>query len=88
MPHKKGRQTFWKKLNETEHTVVFYESTHRILTALKQMVEFCPNKNIVVGRELTKKFEEFVRGTPQEVLDYFTTHVTKGEFVIVCGNML
>ena len=87
VPHKKGRQTFWKKLNEEKNTIVFYESCHRIMKALTEMTEFCPEKKVVVGRELTKKFEEFVRGTPAEVLKYFTDNVTKGEFVLVVGEV-
>ena len=86
IPHKKGRQTFFQNLKEEENTVIFYESTHRIMKTLEQLTEFCSEKRVVIGRELTKKFEEFVRGTPEEVLSYFKTHPTKGEFVVVIGN--
>lgn len=83
IPHKKGRQTLFKSLVEKKHTVIFYESTHRILKTLKQFQEFCPDKYVVVCRELTKMFEEFVRGTPAEVLEYFENNITKGEFAII-----
>jgi len=86
IPHKKGRETFFKRLNETDHTVIFYESCHRIIKCLTKMQEHCGEKHVVVGREITKKFEEFVRGTPEEVLEYFENHVTKGEFVVVVGK--
>ncbi|MCD5385167.1 16S rRNA (cytidine(1402)-2'-O)-methyltransferase [Candidatus Gracilibacteria bacterium] len=92
LPVKKGRQTLFKMLVERkankkeDETVVIYESVHRILKTLKELGEyFGENHNIVVGRELTKKFEEFKRGTIKEVLDYFenTPGKVKGEFVVM-----
>ena len=83
VPHKKGRHTLFQSIAEKQHTVVFYESTHRILKTLEQLVEFCPHKYIAVGRELTKMFEECVRGTPEEVFEHFKNNPTKGEFVVV-----
>ena len=84
-PHKKGRQTFFKELNDIKHTIVFYESTHRILKALASLEEFVPNRNIVVCRELTKMHESIYRGQPGEVTKQLEADSIKGEFVIVIG---
>jgi 16S rRNA (cytidine1402-2'-O)-methyltransferase len=74
-----------KKIIASDETAILYESPHRILKTLKAMSEHMPNSQIVVARELTKVFEEFVRGTPGEVLTHFGTHPAKGEFVIIIG---
>jgi len=84
LPHKKGRQTRIQKIAKEERTVVLYESPHRILKALSQFQEaFEENRQIAVCREISKKFEETVRGTAKELHDYFTSHSIKGEFVVV-----
>jgi 16S rRNA (cytidine1402-2'-O)-methyltransferase len=84
LPHKKGRKTKLEKLAEEERTVVLYESTHRILKTLKQIGEyFGKDRQAAVSRELTKKFEETVRGTLEELVQYFEENPIKGEFVIV-----
>lgn len=84
LPHKKGRQTRLNFLKEETRTIVFYESTHRLLKTLTQFEEFFGDeRQVSVSRELTKMFEETVRGTVQEVVEYYKTHVTKGEIVIV-----
>jgi len=85
-PHKKGRETFFKKLSEYEHTVVFYESPHRIMKALGVLQEHVPEtKKIVVVRELTKMYETVVLGTAEEVYGHFVEHpeTVKGEFVVI-----
>ncbi|NUM25479.1 MAG: 16S rRNA (cytidine(1402)-2'-O)-methyltransferase [Candidatus Buchananbacteria bacterium] len=86
LPHKKGRETLIKKIIESDHTVVFYESVHRIIKALEQLIAAGLTRQIVVARELTKKFETVYRGTAQEVLNNITNEETKGEFVVVIGN--
>ncbi len=85
LPHKKGRETLFKEIAASKRVMVFYESTHRMLKTLASLAEHAPEARLVIGRELTKQFEEFVRGTPQEVSDYFTTHTEKqrGEFVVI-----
>lgn len=84
LPHKKGRQTRIQKIAEEERTVVLYESPHRIMKALEQFKEaFDPGRELAVCRELSKKFEETVRGTAEELIEYFTHHPIKGEFVVV-----
>ena len=83
LPVKKGRQTRYKLLAEEERTIVLYESPHRILKTLEEMITyFGEERQISVSRELTKMFEETVRGTVLEVKQYFETHTVKGEFVI------
>lgn len=84
LPHKKGRQTRLKFLAELPCTVVLYESPHRLVKTLEQIVEFMGGeREINVVRELTKMHETFHRGTVEEVLSYFKTHTAKGEIVIV-----
>ena len=86
LPHKKGRETRFKKIAVSEHTTVLYESPHRLIKTLEQLVQFCgPERPVSVSREISKKFEETVRGTAQEVLTHFTTHEPRGEFVVVVG---
>lgn len=85
LPHKKGRETLFKEIAESERTMVFYESPHRILKSLISLAKFSPNKKIVIARELTKVFEQIVSGTPAQVLQYFTDNSDKvrGEFVVI-----
>ncbi len=89
LPHKKGRQTRWKSIEQEERTVVLYESPHRLIKALEQIVEFVgPDRNVMVARELSKMHEQMVRGTSTEVLFYFQNHPDKvrGEIVIVMAG--
>ncbi|PJC62744.1 MAG: 16S rRNA (cytidine(1402)-2'-O)-methyltransferase [Flavobacteriales bacterium CG_4_9_14_0_2_um_filter_32_27] len=84
LPHKKGRQTRLKLLQEETRTIVFYESPHRLLKTLLQFKEyFGENRRISISRELTKIYEENKRGTAQELIDYYSTNTLKGEIVIV-----
>lgn len=84
LPHKKGRQTRLNFLKEETRTIIFYESTHRLLKTLNQFGEFFGEDRLVsVSRELTKLHEETVRGTVKEVTEYYNNNVTKGEIVIV-----
>lgn len=89
LPHKKGRQTRWKALAEEERTIVLYESPHRLVKALEQIIEFISSDRLVmVGREISKLHEQMVRGTATEVLAYFVAHPDKvrGEIVIVIAG--
>lgn len=84
LPQKKGRQTRLKLLAEEERTMVFYESPYRVLKTLQQFAEFIgEDRQVSVSREITKKFEETIRGTVSEVLTHFENKDPKGEFVIV-----
>jgi len=83
LPLKKGRQTRYKQLAAEERTIILYESPHRFLKTLDEVATyFGSERQISVSRELTKMFEETVRGTVAEVKLYFETHPVKGEFVI------
>ncbi|PID84617.1 16S rRNA (cytidine(1402)-2'-O)-methyltransferase [Candidatus Gracilibacteria bacterium] len=85
LPLKKGRQTLLKSLENKKQTVVIYESVHRIDKTLGDLEAlFGSEHRVVVAREMTKKFEEFRRGTLAEVREYFATvGKKKGEFVVV-----
>ncbi|MDT3403822.1 16S rRNA (cytidine(1402)-2'-O)-methyltransferase [Mucilaginibacter terrae] len=83
LPLKKGRQTRYKFLADEERTIILYESPHRLLKTLDEMITYWgEDRMISVSRELTKVFEETVRGTVAEVKAYYETHPVKGEFVI------
>lgn len=85
LPHKKGRETLFKEIAQSDKVMVFYESTHRIMKTLISLDEYCPTFKVMIAREITKQFEEFVEGTPSEVLEYFTVNNDKqrGEFVVI-----
>lgn len=85
LPHKKGRETLFKEIAESKRTMVFYESTHRILKTLEALVKFCPNKKVCIARELTKIYEEFKTGTASEILSYLEKNPVKqkGEFTVI-----
>lgn len=83
LPVKKGRQTRFKKLAEEERTIVLYESPHRLLKTLEEFVQYMgPDRQASVSRELTKLYEETVRGTLTEIKSHFENNILKGEFVI------
>ncbi len=71
---------------ESGETGIFFESPHRILSTLEILTEIAPEAKICVARELTKKFETYHRGTPGELLDWFQSHGTKGEMVILMNG--
>ncbi len=84
LPQKKGRTKHLESLRHEERTMIFYESPYRITKCLAQMVEvFGADREVAVVRELSKKFEQTVRGTITEVAEHFTKHEPKGEFVVV-----
>jgi len=85
LPHKKGRETLFKEMQESKRTVVFYESPHRILKTLESLSKFCPDKKVCVARELTKIYEEFKTGLPNKILNYYMENPDKqrGEFTII-----
>jgi len=84
LPHKKGRQTRILSIKEETRTVVFYESPHRLLKTLEQCAEFLgAQRQAAVARELSKLYEECVRGTFQELITHFKSKAPKGEIVLV-----
>lgn len=86
LPHKKGRETLFKEIAESTRVMAFYESPHRIEKALESLEKFCGSeRGVIVARELTKIYEEFVRGTAAEVRAHFVQNPDRlrGEFVVV-----
>ena len=87
LPHKKGKQTKILNLLEEKRTTIFYESPHRIVKTLTMIKELLGEDRIVaVGRELTKKFEENIKGSVTDILDHFTKNEPKGEFVLLIAG--
>ncbi len=87
LPHKKGRHTRLTELATEEKTMIFYESPHRLVKALKQFSEyFGEDRYASVSRELTKLFEENIRGSLTELIAYFEKKTVKGEIVIVIAG--
>ncbi len=87
LPLKKGRQTLINSLKDEKHSVVFYESVHRIAKTLDQLRELLgEERRIVVARELTKLHEEFFRGTLAQACEWVHSKPAKGEFTVVLGG--
>lgn len=84
LPHKKGRETMLKNITNEKRVVIVYESPFRVVKFLEQALPILqPERKLAISREISKKFEETVHGTTQELLDYFKQHEPRGEFVIV-----
>ncbi len=88
LPHKKGRETLFKEIAASERPYIFYESPHRLMKTLESLVKFAPERQVQVAKEITKIFEQYVIGTPAEVLEYFAANADKvrGEFVVIVYN--
>ncbi|MGC1514629.1 MAG: 16S rRNA (cytidine(1402)-2'-O)-methyltransferase [Maribacter sp.] len=87
LPVKKGRQTRLKMLAEETRTIIFYESPHKLVKTLAHFAEyFGSDRPVSVSREMTKLYEETVRGTAKEVLRHFSDKPPKGEIVIIVGG--
>ena len=87
LPAKKGRAKRLRQLAGEERTMIFYESPYRVVRCLEQFAEvFGEDRRVSVSREITKKFEQTVRGTVAEALGHFRTTEPKGEFVIVVAG--
>ncbi len=87
LPHKKGRQTRLLSLAEENRTMIFYESPHRLIKTLNQFSEiFGGDRQASVSREISKIYEETIRGSLAEIIDHFSSHPVKGEFVIVVAG--
>lgn len=84
LPHKSGaRRKELERLRETGGTLIFYESPYRIEKLLGELAEVFPERMVVLARELTKKFEEYLRGSPAELLAATRQRPRKGEFVVL-----
>ena len=87
LPHKSGqRRNKLAALKETPGTLVIYESPYRVEKLLGELAEVFPDRQVVLARELTKKFEEFLRGKPAELLEQTRNRTLKGEFVVLVGQ--
>ncbi|PJA86923.1 MAG: 16S rRNA (cytidine(1402)-2'-O)-methyltransferase [Candidatus Moranbacteria bacterium CG_4_9_14_3_um_filter_42_9] len=84
-PHKKGRETFFKEVITSEYPVIYFDSVYRVIKNLELLRSLATGKKIILGRELTKMFEEILRGSVEEILEYFEKNKgkVKGEFVII-----
>lgn len=88
LPPKKGRMTRFKELAEEKRTIVFYESPYRLVKTLTQITEYVGTaREVAVCREISKVYEEAVRGTLEEVIKHFTTTPPKGEIVVVLAGV-
>src|SRR6201996_1219439 len=86
LPHKSGqRRNQLESLKTTSGTLIFYESPYRIEKLLGELNEVFPERDVVLGRELSKKFEEFLRGRPADLLELARKRSLKGEFVVLVG---
>lgn len=86
LPHKSGqRRNRLESLKAIPGTLIFYESPFRVEKLLVELNEVFPGRVVVLARELTKKFEEFLRGTPAELLAFIQKRPRKGEFVVLVG---
>ena len=87
LPHKSGqRRKQLERLKTFSGTLILYESPYRIEKLLAELNEIFPERNVVLARELTKKFEEFLRGTPLELLEVLRKRSLKGEFVVLVSG--
>ncbi len=81
--NKKNRLSHLESLKNDERTLIFYEAPHKLITTLKDMLSVFGNRRIVIARELTKKFEEYLRTTLEDALIYYEETQPKGEFVLI-----
>lgn len=91
LPHKKGRETLFKEIIESERTMIFYESSHRILKTIERLAELLTEtRQVVIARELTKKFEQIISGSPAQVLEKLKSSPDheRGEFVVLVGPLV
>lgn len=88
LPHKKGRQTRLKALEEREETTVFYEAPTRIVRLLEELYELYEDtRRVSLAREISKRYEEYLRGVPSELLEHFRHEDPKGEMVLVVEGL-
>lgn len=84
LPHKKGRKMLISNLAKEQRTIILYESPHRLLKTLQDLRQVMGNeRRCSVSRELTKIFEETIRGNLTELIDHFSQHIPRGEMVII-----
>lgn len=81
---RKERQARLEIIKEDDRTLIFYEAPHRIIESLEDILQVLGNRRAVVARELTKKYQEFIRGTIKEIIEVFKENRPRGEMVLVC----
>ncbi len=86
LPQKKGRIKKIEQLSEINNTIILFESPHRLLKTLNQLFEILGNRQVAIGRELTKLYEEIIRGNLKDVIQEFSKKSVKGEIVIMIGK--
>ncbi len=88
LPHKKGRETLFKEIASSPRPYIFYESPHRLEKALESLHKFAPSKHIVIAKEISKIFEEYITGSAEEVLAFLKANTDKirGEFVVIVSE--
>lgn len=87
LPHKSGqRRKQLERLQGYEGTLVLYESPYRVERLLGELSELFPTRQVVLARELTKKFEEYLRGTPAQLIEVLKSRSLKGEFVVLVAG--
>ena len=86
LPQKKGRLKKINQLKELDNTIILFESPYRLEKTLNQLLEHLGNRSAVVGRELTKLYEEVIRGNLNDIIVYFSKSKIKGEIVIMIGK--
>ena len=86
LPHKKGRQTRLLALKDETRTIIFYESPHRVVKTLTQIQEFIGERNVTIVREISKIYQEVVRGSIPTVIKHFQEKQPKGEFVLLVAG--
>ena len=82
----KAKREFFEEINNNHKTTILYESPHRISKTLELLAETIPEREICIAREITKKFEEFIRGTAQEVFQQLKDKTIKGEITIIISK--
>lgn len=83
LPKKKGRQTLFKSLLEEERPIIIYESPFRLIKTLKDIENYLGNREVVIVREITKIYEEILRGRTKELLEKLENKTIKGEIVLI-----
>jgi len=87
LPHKSSQRIrLFESLKNEPRTVIFYETPHRIIKVLKEMEEVLGNVKVVIARELTKMYEEFLRGSPEQLSKHFQTTPPRGEMVMLLNT--
>lgn len=84
---KKRRKERLEVIRKEDRTLIFYEAPHRIMATLEDIYSVLGNRKAVIGRELTKRYEEFIRGSITELMDHLKQNPPKGEIVLLCEGI-